>query len=283
MGQETVTYLTNIVIVTILACLITHYWLRQGRSTAMLYWMLSAWIMTLADGFFAARPELSHWVGRVVPTLLVTLGHAGLFLGARKTAAISSRWILVVSALVVHGAGLIFFLAQDQPSRWRMVFNGSIWATLSFASYLSLRKAPRVFSASLFSPATAFLLHGAFHCFRVGMAVLCAVRGWTEAAIWLQVIGDLEVSFFMVALFVGLLVANLQMRNEELSNALVEVQTLTGLLPICAWCKKIRDDDGYWQKVEDYLSSRSGLKFTHGICTDCFNEQRPKGMKCTSS
>jgi len=57
---------------------------------------------------------------------------------------------------------------------------------------------------------------------------------------------------------------------------------LTGLLPICAWCKKVRNDEGYWQKVEDYLASRSGLKFTHGICSDCYKEQSPKSMKCTS-
>jgi len=283
MGQETVTYLSNLIIVTILACLITHYWLRQGRSAAMRYWMLAAWIMTLADILFAARPELPRWVGRIAPTLLVTVGHAGLLLGARKTAALSSKWSVMAAIVLFHAAGLVYFLGQDQPSRWRMVFNGTIWAVLSLASYLSLRKAPRAFWFSLVAPANAFLAHGAFHCFRLGLATLSAVHGWSEVSFWLQAISDFEVSFFMVALFVGLLVANLQMRNEELSNALTEVQTLSGLLPICAWCKKVRDDDGYWQKVEDYLSSRSKLRFTHGICSDCYNEQKPKQMKCTST
>jgi len=282
MGQETVTYLSNIVIVTILACLITHYWLRQGRSAAMGFWMLSAWVMVMADALFAARPELPYWVGRVAPTLLVTVGQAGLFFGARKTAGLSTRWAIVAAVILFHGAGLLYYLMQDEHSRWRMVFNGVIWATLSVASYFSLRKAPRAFWFSLVAPANAFLAHGIFHCFRLILATLCAVNGWTQVQFWLQAVSDFEVSFFMVALFVGLLVANLQMRNEELSHALAEVQTLTGLLPICAWCKKVRDDDGYWQKVEDYLTARSGLKFTHGICTDCFQEQRPNPMKCTS-
>jgi hypothetical protein len=282
MSQETVTYLSNLIIVTILACLITHYWMRQGKSAAMGYWMLAAWTMALADVLFAARPELPHWVGRMAPTLLVTVGHAGLLLGARKTAALSTRWLVIAGAIVLHGAGLVCFLAQDQPSRWRMVFNGVIWAAFSVASYWSLRKAPRVFWLSLVAPANAFLLHGVFHCLRLVLATLCAVYGWPQVQFWLQAVSDFEVSFFMVALFVGLLVANLQLRNQELSNALAEVQTLTGLLPICAWCKKVRDDDGYWQRVEDYLATRSGLKFTHGICTDCYNEQKPKAMKCTS-
>jgi hypothetical protein len=282
MGQETVTYLSNIVIVTILACLLTHYWLRQGRTAAMGFWMISAWIMAVADCLFAARPGLTPWIGRIVPTLLVTVGHAGLLLGARKTAALRSRLAVISIVIIMHGAGLLYFFLGDQHSIWRMVANGIVWAALSLASYLALRKAPRVFWYALVAPANAFLLHGAFHCLRIGVATLCAFnKDWTEVSGWLQGISDFEVSFFMVALFVGLLVSNLQMRNQELSNALAEVQTLTGLLPICAWCKKVRNDNGYWQRVEDYLASRSQLKFTHGICTDCYNEQRPKKMECT--
>ena len=106
------------------------------------------------------------------------------------------------------------------------------------------------------------------------MAVLFATQGWSEAAAALQVLGDLEVSFFMVALFVGILIANLQLRHDELSSAHAEVQTLSGLLPICAWCKKVRNDDGYWQQVEDYFASRSGITFTHGVCADCLEEQK---------
>lgn len=282
MEQATVIYLTNIVIICILASMISHYWLRQGRSEAMFFWMASAWVLALADVFFAARPLLIHWVGRLVPTLLVTIGHAGLLMGARKTAGLKTRWWTLTVGVVLHGAGLVYFLLNSEHTEWRMVFNGIVWGAFSIASCVSLQKGPRMFCASLFSPCRAFFLHGAFHFFRLVFASLCVVQGWEQANVWLQVVSDFEVSFFMVALFVGLLVSNLQMRNEELSNALAEVQTLTGLLPICAWCKKVRDDDGYWQRVEDYLTSRSQLKFTHGICTDCFNEQRPKTKKCTS-
>jgi len=56
---------------------------------------------------------------------------------------------------------------------------------------------------------------------------------------------------------------------QELRTAIAEVKTLTGLLPICAWCKKIRDDSGYWRKVEEYVSKHSEAEFTHCICPDC--------------
>ncbi|HWD92035.1 MAG TPA: PAS domain S-box protein [Verrucomicrobiae bacterium] len=56
---------------------------------------------------------------------------------------------------------------------------------------------------------------------------------------------------------------------EELKEALRHVKTLNGLLPICASCKKIRNDGGYWEQVETYIRSRSNAEFTHGICPDC--------------
>ncbi|HXJ59849.1 MAG TPA: PAS domain S-box protein [Verrucomicrobiae bacterium] len=59
---------------------------------------------------------------------------------------------------------------------------------------------------------------------------------------------------------------------NELQAALAQLKTLSGLLPICACCKKIRDDQGYWTQVEVYLMARSQAEFTHGICPDC--EQR---------
>lgn len=86
---------------------------------------------------------------------------------------------------------------------------------------------------------------------------------------WLQVMGDLEVSFFITALFVSLLISHLQLRNEELRRALSEVRELCAMLPICAWCRKVRDDSGYWQKIEEYLKVRGQVRFTHGICDTC--------------
>jgi len=55
----------------------------------------------------------------------------------------------------------------------------------------------------------------------------------------------------------------------ELRQALADVRQLSELLPICAHCKSIRKDDGYWQQVEGYLSENAGAKFSHGICPEC--------------
>ncbi len=62
---------------------------------------------------------------------------------------------------------------------------------------------------------------------------------------------------------------HLEDRVYELECALAKVKQLQGLLPICAYCKKIRDDRNYWQQVESYITSHSEAQFSHGICPDC--------------
>jgi len=63
---------------------------------------------------------------------------------------------------------------------------------------------------------------------------------------------------------------------EELTEALAGIKTLRGLLPICASCKRIRDDRGYWEKVESYIERNSEAEFTHGICPECLHNLYPE-------
>ena len=66
---------------------------------------------------------------------------------------------------------------------------------------------------------------------------------------------------------------------EELHAALAKVKLLSGFLPICASCKKIRDDKGYWQQIDCYISDHSDAEFSHGICPDCAKKLYPGRIK----
>jgi PAS domain S-box-containing protein len=59
---------------------------------------------------------------------------------------------------------------------------------------------------------------------------------------------------------------------QQLTDTLAEVKTLQGILPICAYCRKIRDDGDYWHSVEDYIATHTNSRFSHGICPDCFGD-----------
>ncbi|MBW1777852.1 MAG: hypothetical protein JRJ54_09705 [Deltaproteobacteria bacterium] len=87
-----------------------------------------------------------------------------------------------------------------------------------------------------------------------------------------------------VCLSLGILtVVTKEMKAEEereqlvssLQDALSKVKTLQGLLPICASCKKIRDDTGYWNQIESYLEDHSDLSFSHSVCPECFKKLYP--------
>ena len=78
---------------------------------------------------------------------------------------------------------------------------------------------------------------------------------------------------------------NKQLREEieirkkteaELNSAIAEIKTLQGILPVCSYCKNIRDDQGSWSRIEAYISKHSDAQFSHGVCPDCMKEHHPK-------
>jgi phosphoserine phosphatase RsbU/P len=58
-------------------------------------------------------------------------------------------------------------------------------------------------------------------------------------------------------------------RVRELEEALAQIKVLRGILPICAWCKKVRNDENYWERLEGYLGQHTDIRFTHGMCPEC--------------
>ena len=67
--------------------------------------------------------------------------------------------------------------------------------------------------------------------------------------------------------------------TRQLQEALSNVGTLNGLLPICASCKKVRDDKGYWNQIEQYMKKHAGVEFSHSICPDCAKKMYPESAE----
>jgi hypothetical protein len=68
---------------------------------------------------------------------------------------------------------------------------------------------------------------------------------------------------------------DVERKNRELQHAMDEIKVLRGILPICMFCKKIRDDSGYWRQLETYISEHSEAMFSHGLCANCAEEHYP--------
>jgi hypothetical protein len=123
------------------------------------------------------------------------------------------------------------------------------------------------------------------------MCILLNVPDWFEK---ITVLG--HVSIVVIAVAVGRIHdLNILLRKElgerkkaeqqreelirELTRALSEVKTLSGLLPICASCKNVRNDKGYWEQIEKYIGDRSDAEFSHGLCPACAKKLYPEYFK----
>ena len=77
------------------------------------------------------------------------------------------------------------------------------------------------------------------------------------------------------ALLIHEILSSIWKHNRGLAENIAEIKTLRGMLPICASCKKIRDDKGYWNQIESYLSDHSEILFSHSICPECARKLYP--------
>lgn len=295
MPQDTVVYIINLIIGAILAGLMSQHWGRPAGAEALAgpaaptrpeattgsggvgapsagdslrYWIAAAWTLTLADLLFVARAGFPPGALRALPTVTVTAGHVGLLLAAQRTTGRAPVWRAGVAVVVLHAAALLAFLAFPEGTSWRTVTNGVVWGGLSFAAAFVLWRDPARARRAMQLPMLVLAAQGGFHAVRTLLATRVVVRDDASGSALVQLLGDLEVSLFMVALFVSVLVAYLRQRNAELRAALVDVQQLSSMLPVCAWCRKVRDDQGYWNSIEQYLAAHR-VNVTHALCEDC--------------
>lgn len=92
-----------------------------------------------------------------------------------------------------------------------------------------------------------------------------------------------SLAFAMLGAVIGILWGKILQADEEKSKIIIELQqaldrvkTLSGLVPICAACKKVRDDRGYWNQIEAYIEAYSEAQFSHGICPECAEKLYPE-------
>lgn len=99
------------------------------------------------------------------------------------------------------------------------------------------------------------------------------VKSCTECKVFTEFIDNDPLKRLRELTFV--LIHSLLLEKEELKNALSEVKTLSGLLPICAKCKSVKDNKGYWSRIENYLAKHSEVQFSQKLCDNCIKDLYP--------
>jgi hypothetical protein len=270
MTDAAVVYTLNLIIGVILAAVMTrHRELRAGSGT-LVHWIRAAWCLAGADFLFVLRAEIAA-VPRMLPTLTVTAGHVLLWLAAQHATVGWSARRLGIAVVLVHLLLLSGYAVVPSLGEWRTVTNGLMWGGLSLATAVVLWRAPARVGSAMAIPALVMAAQGAFHAVRTTLAVRAAAAQGAGGSMLVQRLGDLEVSLFMVALFVSILVGYLELSYTDLREAKAEVEELSGLLPLCAWCNKVRDDSGYWRRIETFLKAKQ-IRVTHSLCESCATE-----------
>lgn len=146
-------------------------------------------------------------------------------------------------------------------------------AAAGTAAYAPVKKIYLLFIAGVMIPLTLrFLLEGTPEHASIGIMGILYLGMLTGIGRNLHNSGAAS---FIIGFQKGELAESLATKNEALEDALSSIKTLSGMLPICANCKKIRDDQGYYQQIEHYITEHSEAQFTHGICPDCAKKLYP--------
>lgn len=262
-------YLVNVIICANLAVIATYHWLQAERERSLGTFAAAAWLFVVTDVAFFYRDDMAFWAGRFYPTLLVTVGHVALLVGAQRLVGRSNSVARNVAIIPAHAVALGAFLAlSGGVSGFRTASNSLLWAALSFAAAHAIRRAENEdVRLAMRLPALVFLFHGVFHLLRALVSLL-TVGTSAGTPGWLQFIGDMEVSAFMTSLFLALMVGYNQVAAFRILRTDRELRALQAFLPICAWCRDVRHD-GKWQRLEEFFAARENVKVTHGMCDSC--------------
>ncbi len=268
MIDNQIVYSLNLLVGVILAGVMSRHWRLEASGGSLRYWIVAAWTLTVADLLFIVRSAYPHTLTRLAPTLMVTVGQLALVYAAQHT---MDRPVAKRAGAILLGVHTLFLLALvllPELQAWRSVGNSIVWSGLAFWAARVLARPAGSHRSVMQLPALVLAMHGTLHLLRLALVSHFAAHPESVAAARIQLAGDLEVSLFMVALFVSVLVAFLDQRHRELQAAMADVRQLSSMLPLCAWCKNVRDDHGYWTRIEAYLANHQ-VNVTHGICEDC--------------
>ncbi len=254
-----------------LSVAMTYVWRQRKTYPGFGAWLASAWCSFAGMGLLSLRDfahdALSLHLANValyLCTILVVVG-LGAFTDQR---VVLGRYL----ALLVAVLALNTVFAHLTPSLKLRValFSFTTGGLCLRAAVLAWRGLPavlgqpnRLVQVTLLTLAFVYLARG------IGILAFPPASEHFMAPSLLQAMALLGYLLGHAMLYTGLIVLNGQRVERDLHASMEEYRRLRGLIPICAGCKKIRDEQGIWDPLETYLHQHAGVDFTHGLCPDC--------------
>jgi hypothetical protein len=182
---------------------------------------------------------------------------------------------LILFAFIVAVVGLIQFSLSSSAIQYMMM------GVLVAVVFLGSRAAVWVYALS----AVVLAIIGSLTFSGVILPSIDLGNYNTYASTWannsvtfLSILGLMTILVGNIGQILHCKIVDLKRKNDELQKALSEIKTLRGIIPICSYCKKVRDDSGYWDRVDIYVRNHSEADFSHSICPECVRTHFP-GIK----
>lgn len=280
----------NAVVVVFVAIALIVYWSDQKTYFGFGMWIAASICIALGYAFLIPRGVIPVWVSILVNNALFVLGVLcrldGImrFTNNKKLPTAYYAVPVLVMALSAY-----YYFVDDRIAMRTLLMGGAFFLICSAAFRQLTKYSPRNHKRLYWSAAMLSITFGVITLLRGILWFVDPHRdiflaGGYQSFYYLLIIiyeagmGTLFIMMNSQRTEDRLIDSQnkLQTTVADLETALSEIKTLSGLLPICASCKKIRDDKGYWNQIETYISSHSAAEFSHSICPDCIKKLYPE-------
>ena len=274
---RTLSALTSLVNLTI--CVIMLYVYRTRKTyPGFGQWVYSALLLFIGMLLLSLRGILPQFITVIIANTLIASFFVMIPYGIRVFFQ-KRIHLTYFSAPVVLTALFFIYFTYINPNISARVIVITLVALpcLSFAAY-SIQKetigAP--YGANVLLTVT-LAFQSLFFLFRIIYTLLIekGIQDFMTAST-VQSIAFLVLIVGNISLYMGLIILNSQRVESDLVEAKSEIKQLTGILPICSRCKKVRDDKGYWNQIEAYIRDHSEAEFSHSLCLECARELYPE-------
>lgn len=269
---------TAAVIAAILYGYMSHLQVTRKTYQGFRHWTLAALASGTGSVLVTMRGLVPELISVVSANFLIILAIMLVFRGLAIFAGARPR-VWPDAGLMVVFIGLICWFTYGQASvNWRIIIFSLCNGYYSLrAARLAAVEVAGLLRARNWQLIVTLAGMGAFFLLRAVLTFLSEqhLADFMDGGT-LQVVTFLVSFLVHILIFTGLIFLNIQRLELDLAKAQEELKVLGGLLPICAHCKRIRDDSGYWHQVERYITDHSQASFTHGICPQCLQEIYPE-------
>ncbi len=276
LSMKTVFVFSSLIALMLFACMLYVY--RKGRTyEGFRHWTLASLLYALGSCLIILRNIAPDLVSIIAANILLIASMLIISRGLVEFFAVKqSTGFDAVCLLFVSGFVSLFTYGWPDINVRIMAVTLAVVVINGRCSYLVYRYSTHLFPfrnrmlSSMFAfVAACFLVRGVYS------VIFARIAGDLMAAGAVHSLSVMAFTVGTIGIYVGLITINAQRVEEDLLSAQKDIKTLKGFIPICASCKKVRDDEGFWNQIESYISQRSDAKFSHGICPDCAKKLYP--------